>query len=32
VIDDTSYLELSGKMDELETSILREWFKRTNKR
>lgn len=30
VIDETSYLELSGKMDELETSILREWFKRTN--
>ena len=32
VIDEQSYLELSGKMDELETSILREWFKRTNKR
>lgn len=31
VIDETSYLELSGKMDELETAILREWFKRTNK-
>ena len=31
VIDETSYLELSGKMDELETSILREWFKRINK-
>lgn len=31
VIDETSYLELSGKMDELETTILREWFKGANK-
>ena len=31
VIDETSYLELSGKMDELETAILREWFKGANK-
>lgn len=30
VIDEQSYLELSGKMDELETAILREWFERTN--
>lgn len=32
VIDEQSYLELSGKMDELETAILREWFERTNKK
>lgn len=31
VIDETSYLELSGKLDKLETSILQEWFKTTNK-
>lgn len=30
VIDETSYLELSGKMDELETSILRAWYTRHN--
>ena len=30
VIDETSYLELGGKMDRLETAILRAWYNSRN--